>query len=299
VTPDSLSGAVARLVGCSVLLVALAACSTDKTDSTGADQPDESPSTSASTSASPSITASTSAPWVVMDGALSRCGPVPESVAGAPFDYEVLRDPAVGSIPSVSIGRGPTVVILLHQTDGNGLCGWLPFARDLAQAPGVSALAIDLCNYGTASCKKVEAGLYTDADQTDPVAVAIRHAREQLHPRRIVVVGASMGGSVALMSAATLPGIDAAVDLSGPVTWPGMEVVDQGRALEVPVLASTADSEGPDEVQGMREIVANSPAGSTFLPAESGHGYALLNDEDTDSLPMSEELRDWIVALSS
>jgi pimeloyl-ACP methyl ester carboxylesterase len=233
-----------------------------------------------------------------MDGALSRCGPVPESVASTPFDYEVLRDPAVGSIPSVSVGRGATVVILLHQTDGNGFCGWLPFARDLAQAPGVSALAIDLCNYGKASCTKVDAGTYTDADQTDPVELAIRHAREQLHARRIVVVGASMGGSVALMSAATLPGIDAAVDLSGPVTWPGMEVVDQGRALDVPVLASTADSEGPDEVAGMREIVANSPAGSSFLPAQSGHGYALLNDGDTEPLPMNEELRDWIVALA-
>ena len=28
-----------------------------------------------------------------------------------------------------------------------------------------------------------------------------------------------MGGSVAVMSAATLPGIDAAVNLSGPVEW--------------------------------------------------------------------------------
>jgi alpha-beta hydrolase superfamily lysophospholipase len=233
-----------------------------------------------------------------MDGALSRCGPVPESVADTPFHYEVLRDPAVGAIPSVSVGRGRTVVVLLHQTDGNGLCGWLPFARDLATVPGITALAIDLCNYGEASCRKVDAGGYTDADQTDPVELAVRHARAQLHARRVVVVGASMGGSVAAMSAATLTGIDAAVDLSGPVTWPGMEVVDRGRAIDVPFLASTATTEGEAEVRGMRELVSNSPDGSTFLPAESGHGYALLNDADSDPLPMNEQVRDWIVALS-
>ena len=110
------------------------------------------------------------------------------------------------------------------------------------------------------NCRAAADGTFTDAAQTDPVAVAVDHARTELHAERVVVAGASMGGSVALMSAATLPGVDAAVDLSGPVEWEGMEVVRRGRALDVPVLVAMATSEGPEEAAGAQEIVANAPA---------------------------------------
>ena len=159
--------------------------------------------------------------------------------------------------------------MLLHQTDGNGLCGWLPFMPAAADA-GLAVLAIDLCQYGESDCRAVAEEKFTDADQTDPVAMAVDYARTELHADRVVVVGASMGGSVALMSAATLPGIDAAVDLSGPVEWGGMKVVRRGRALGVPVLVAMATSEGPDEAAGAQEIVANAPAGSSLITPDVG-----------------------------
>ena len=88
------------------------------------------------------------------------------------------------------------------------------------------------------------------------------------------------------MSAATLPGVDAAVDLSGPVEWAGMDVVRRGRALDVPVLVAMATSEGPEEAAGAQEIVANAPAGSALLTPDTGHGYVLLNDSDGAVLPL-------------
>ncbi|MFC7493875.1 MULTISPECIES: alpha/beta fold hydrolase [unclassified Nocardioides] len=242
--------------------------------------------------ASPSASPSAEEPWAVLEGPLERCGLQPPDLAQARFRHRVLRGD-VGAIPSVSIGRGPVVAVLLHQTDGNGLCGWLPFARAIEQE-GMAALAIDLCRYGEAACRDVAAGTFEDADQVRPVALAVAHARRHLGARRVVVVGASMGGSVALMAAATTPGIDAVVDLSGPVAWPGMELVRRGRAVEVPALVAMATSEGPEEVDGAATIVADLPAGSRLESPETGHGYELLAELDGTPLPLADEVLRWV-----
>ena len=267
------------------------ACETDS----GTDSGTEKAATSAESSApatSPPPT-STGPAWTSFTGPLGRCGPQSPSVLEAAFDPITLRDPAVGMIPAVRLGRGRAVVVLLHQTDGNGLCGWLPFMPAAADA-GLAVLAIDLCRYGESDCRAVADGTFADADQTDAVAVAVDYARTELHADRVVVAGASMGGSVALMGAATLPGIDAAVDLSGPVEWRGMDVVRRGRALDVPVLVAMATNEGPDEAAGAQEIVANAPAGSALLTPEIGHGYDLLNDSDGAVLPLGKDVLRWI-----
>ena len=243
--------------------------------------------------ATPASSASSSAPWRVLDGPLVRCGPQPPEVATADLDYQVLRDD-VGAIPSVRVGTGPTVAVLLHQTDGNGLCGWLPAAAALAR-DGVAALAIDLCRYGESACRALDDDTFAPADQVDPVATAVAFARDRMGARRVVVVGASMGGSVALMSAARLRGIDAVADLSGPVDWPGADLVRRGRALQVPVLLAMARSEGSDQVDPASDIVANAPAGSRLVVPDDGHGYALLLDLDGRPLPLADELRAWVV----
>ena len=280
-----------RSVLLSTLLIVTAlltmACETGTGTEEAATPPE--PSAPATSAAS----ASTSPAWTSFTGPLQRCGPQPAAVLEAPFQPSTLRDPDVGGIPAVRLGQGRVVVVLLHQTDGNGLCGWLPFMPAAAEA-GLTVLAIDLCQYGESDCRAVADGTFTDDDQTDAVAVAVHHARTELHAERVVVAGASMGGSVALMSAATLPGIDAAVDLSGPVSWSGMDVVRRGRALDVPVLVAMATSEGSVEAAGARKIVANAPDGSSLLVPESGHGYALLNDVEGAALPLAADVLHWI-----
>ncbi len=275
-----------------VVLAASALLATGCDSGDGSEQVAAAPDPPARSTAAPAPPP-TGAPWTALPGPLERCGPQPESVHQAPFDPITLRDRVVGRIPAVRLGEGRTVVVLLHQTDGNGLCGWLPFMPVAADA-GLTVLAIDLCRYGESDCRAVNRGTFTDADQTDAVALAVAHARTRLHAERVVVAGASMGGSVALMSAATLPGIDAAVDLSGPVEWDGMDVVRRGRALDLPVLVAMATSEGPEEAAGAREIVANAPAGSELLTPDVGHGYVLLNDSDGAVLPLAADVLRWI-----
>ena len=238
----------------------------------------------------PSSPTTSAGPYATLPGALSRCGPQDPTVGAAGFRPRTLRGAGVGRVGAVTAGSGPTVAVLLHQTNGNGLCGWLPYAARLVEAPGVQVLAIDLCGSGAARC----AGSHQGARQTDAVSLAIDTARRDLGARTVVVVGASMGGSVALMTAVRDRRVDRVVDLSGPVDWPGMALVAAGRALRAPVLVAMADDEGDEQVTGARAIAAAAPAGSRFEPAESGHGYALLIGPDGTPGPLAQVVEDWI-----
>ncbi|MBW8752403.1 MAG: alpha/beta fold hydrolase, partial [Propionibacteriales bacterium] len=113
----------------------------------------------------------------------------------------------------MTIGAGRTVVVLVHQTDGGGFCGWLSFAARIAAVPGQVAVAVDLCGYGQAVCPQ---GSTAVGRQVEQVRLAIDEAVRRFHPRRVVLVGASMGGSLAVLTAARDHRLDAVVDLSGP-----------------------------------------------------------------------------------
>lgn len=265
-----------------VAVLALAGCSSGAEPATPA-----APDTPA---ASGPPTATTAVPHETLPGALGRCGPQEPAVAAAGFRARTLRSASVGRVTAVTAGTGPTVAVLLHQTNGNGLCGWLPYAARLVARPGVQVLAIDLCGYGAARC----AGLHRGARQTDAVSLAIDAARRSLGARTVVVVGASMGGSVALMTAVRDRRADRVADLSGPVDWDGLEIVAGGRALRAPALIAMAEDEGEEQVAGARAIAAAAPEGSRFEPAESGHGYALLIAPDGTPGPLAAVLEEWI-----
>lgn len=268
----------------------VAACS----DGSDTDAARAQPGSTGSSTRPTQPTGPTEPPWVVPHGPLARCGPQPQAVSDLHYERVRLEDPAVGTSSAIRVGRGPTVAILLHQTNADGWCGWLPF---LAARPAgrVSFLAVDLCRYGTSACRKVESGHFDAEDQTDLVRLAVDHARSRMGARRVVLVGASMGGSVALMGASSVAGVDAVVDLSGPADWPGTEVVRRGLAVRVPVLVALAEDEGPEEVAAARAVVRNAPRGSRLHLAAHGHGYELLNDDDGRPLAFGRAVVRWIV----
>jgi hypothetical protein len=45
-----------------------------------------------------------------------------------------------------------------------------------------------------------------------------------------------------------------------------------------------SETEGREQVEGARRIVAHAPAGSRFLPAAAGHGYDLVEPLGADVL---------------
>jgi dienelactone hydrolase len=235
--------------------------------------------------------APSSTPWAALPG-LGRCGPQPPQLAEVRYRRTTLRSPG-RSLPAVVTGHGRTVVVLVHQTDGGGLCGWLSFAARIAAVPGQTALAFDLCGYGDADCAP---GNTAVPRQVEQVRLAIDAAQRRLHARRIVLVGASMGGSLAVLTAARDHRVDAAVDLSGPDEWQDAHVSRHAADVQVPLLVAMATDEGADAVAAARATADAGAPGSAFVGAEAGHGYALLEDTAGAPTPIAERVLELIAA---
>ena len=158
--------------------------------------------------------------------------------------------------------------VLLHQTNGDGYCGWWSYANWLADR-GVQVLTIDLCGYGDADCTSELAD-----DQQAQVVASVRHARSK-GAARVTLVGASMGGAVAA-AAARQAKADAVVDLSGPPDWPGTELVRDSRSLTMPVLLAVSPTDASYVPVYRKAIRAVPSARKQLVIAEAGHGYELL-----------------------
>lgn len=268
------------------LLVALltAGCSGGGTDV--ARLADQGPSTAPASSAPPA------AAWGLVRGRLDHCGPQPARVVRQHFHYATLHAPGPSRLPAAWLGRGRMVAVLLHQTSGAGMCGWLGFAERIARDRRLTALMVDLCGYGKARCSHGFG--FAAGQQRRQISLAIDYAEQRLHARRIVLVGASMGGSLAVIAAARDHRVDALVDLSGPTEWRDAALADEVPGLDAPVLYAMADTEGPEVVAAARALAGRSPAGSVFVAADSGHGYELLEDVDGRAGPLAPRVLDWI-----
>lgn len=176
-----------------------------------------------------------------------------------------------------------TVLVLLHQTGPSGLCGWGRFAAAAAER-GMASIAIDMCGYGDSECAP---GVERDpAAQAD---LALAHARDDLGARRVVLVGASMGGSSTVIAVADGVRADAWVDVSGVSSWDGVRLQSLADELAdggLPGLVVYARSDGPLQYGAAQRLART--AGARFLDGGSGHGYALLTDTDGQLLPAGE-----------
>jgi pimeloyl-ACP methyl ester carboxylesterase len=119
-----------------------------------------------------------------------------------------LEAPDGALLNSAWLGSGETAAVLLHQGDGNGLCGFLFYADFLAKR-GIKVALLDFCDYGQSSCL----GKPIAEDRSAQVKVITDAARAD-GARRVALVGASLGGAVAVTAARTTKP-DAIVDLSG------------------------------------------------------------------------------------
>lgn len=168
---------------------------------------------------------------------------------------------------------GGVAMVLLHQTDQDGLCGWAPFATEAARR-GVPSVAFDLCGYGETDCDVTSMG-----DVADQVELAARLARTRLGATRVVLVGASMGGSQTVRALAQ--GFRAAgwVDVSGPGEWLGDTLLDLVPRVPVPGLVVHTRSDGAESYADAEALARRT--GSDFLDGGTGHGYDLLVDAES------------------
>lgn len=271
-----------------VIAVALTGC--------GGPAPAEKPTGAPASSAAPATaTASASTASASTTSASRTPGPTTTmgQLCGRP-DVEAKRDvlagPEGGQLTMFSVGSGPTVALLLHQTGRSASCGWWPYANHLA-ASGVRAVMLDLCGYGASTCDVNRPWAH---DYPAQVALAATRLRAD-GAQRLTLVGASLGGTVASLSAAPAKA-DAVVNLSGfgygtMVTGPAL------ATLTIPVLGAGSHNEEGDSAQLEREIAASASPTKRFVWAELGHGWNLVLDgpmPDSPLTPLGRVVIGWV-----
>jgi hypothetical protein len=201
-----------------VLAVLLAACSA------GRDANTASSGRLGARPAGPTIPANTPPSGVHM-----RC------LAPAEQRAEVWFEAADGTrLSGVVLGQGRTGVILTHQRWFN-LCSWMPFARNLAEQ-GYRVLAFDFRGFGASSAPRGVAGRSLDLDVSAGVD-------------QVVLIGASMGATAALVDAANgqkdgSGGVAAVISISGPSRFYEMDASLAVKRMRVPVLFIASSEEG-------------------------------------------------------
>jgi esterase/lipase len=191
--------------------------------------------------------------------------------AGAPPGETVrfTTDDGVDLVGEVR-GRGDLAVVLLHMYPADR-DSWIPFASRLAEE-GYTALSLDFRGYGESGGGKRIDQIWRDA------LAAVRFMRSRGHGR-IALVGASMGGTAALIVAAR-------TDLAGVVT---LSVASSFRGLTIPPEALTLIDEptlfiaAQGDVSAAttaQELYAGSPGDKEVqIVAGSEHGTELLHGE--------------------
>ena len=173
----------------------------------------------AGTTSTPPRTTTTASRTAAFDDCL-RPGPA----------VRLVTVPAPGErLPAVVLGRGGSTGVVFANQSASVACGWLPYARTVASA-GVRSLVFD----------------YAQASRDAEVLATARWLRAH-GARRVVLVGASIGGR-AVVTAAARGGprqVDGVVSLSGErILGAQPDLLADARRLRVPALWVSADNDG-------------------------------------------------------
>lgn len=171
-------------------------------------------------------------------------------------------------------GSGTTGVALAHQTDGTQNT-WRGFAQQLA-AHGYMALAFDFRGRG------LSAGPADTAKEDVDLRAAVALLRAQ-GAKRIALMGASLGGAIALRVAAT-EAVAAVATLSAVAWWPSQPVTDDLlRAMRTPKFFLNSETDPDAEgTQHMYDVAAQ-PKQIQMYPGRA-HGVGMFSADYSPDL---------------
>jgi len=174
------------------------------------------------------------------------------------------------NLHAVTTGTGPTAVVLAHESDDNA-CAWAFFVPQLAAA-GRQVLAFDFSGKGDSD--------YVGDGRLDlDVLAAVNQARKQ-GATKVVVMGASMGGTAVVTAAGTpTSGINGVVSISAPGSYLNADAEAAAAHLKVPAMfaASRSDKDYAQVAQAMSKSCGCAYP-KVFLFDGSLHGLQLLRD---------------------
>jgi pimeloyl-ACP methyl ester carboxylesterase len=173
------------------------------------------------------------------------------------------------SIYGLEVGTGATGVVLGHQYFSDH-CEFMTLARELAGL-GYRAISIDFRGNGLSSTGRSNR---LDLD----VAAAVARLRAD-GVTRVKVVGASMGGTAALVAGSWIrPAVDGIVSLSGPYYVRGLDALRAVQRSKVPVRFLVSRDDRPfasNATTLMRRAAAPDKAIARYTGA--GHGSSILS----------------------
>ncbi|HEY2776582.1 MAG TPA: alpha/beta fold hydrolase [Gaiellaceae bacterium] len=178
-------------------------------------------------------------------------------------------------IYAASTGDGSKAVVLLHESGGAGLCGWLPTLRWLSEN-GIRALAINFRGYPPSGIPSLAD--YHHYAQDIQAAVNAAHA---LGAKQVFVLGASMGGAATVAEAPKLKDVAGVISLSGELSLPTSELDAIGAAPNISVPFLFVGSEDDGYVTGSQARRLTRAVGSqdkqVHIFAGGYHGWDLLD----------------------
>ena len=189
-----------------------------------------------------------------------------------------------GDLTSAADANAPVAILLhMYRSDRSA---WAPLVPDLVAA-GFTVLAIDQRTHGesqeqrgetvnVATIPRAAFGEVVRAGVHDVKAAVGYLAQQGLATDRLVLVGASYGCSVSLLSAEEMEGVQALVLLSPGTNYFGVDVVEAASSFPGPLLVVAAEDDR-NAVESARVIAArHRGAGDLEIYRSGGHGTRLF-----------------------
>ena len=234
----------------------------------------------------PSVTSPTGTaarPPALRTAAERDCG------TAVPADVEIVDTTIKTSdgvrLRAAILGAGSRGVVMLHQTN-DGLCGWLPYASQLAGRGFRVAVFDRRCTFGS-SCV-AEPAAYDFIGDVEAVMTAVRGRGVGT----TALVGASFGGAIAIGACAALV-VKACIAVS-PAQFDnylggGITANNAIGRVRTPLLVAVAPDDASSPVDSVNTLTRRARPGvvtSVALPTGGAHGWDTLVDPlDPDQPP--------------
>jgi pimeloyl-ACP methyl ester carboxylesterase len=170
-------------------------------------------------------------------------------------------------LAGVTWGLGEIGVVFAH-TFRDTKESWAPFAEAMATR-GFRTLVFDFRGYGDSNGER-------DPAKNDLDLEAAIDKIEALGARKVFVVGASMGGTAAIVVGARLR-LAGIVAVSAPTDFMGLSAAAAIKSIDEPVLLiAAAGDAGAPEAARLLYAAAPQPKLLEIIPGTSAHGTDLL-----------------------
>ena len=203
---------------------------------------------------------------------LAVAGLLPTRALPGDFPVPKIRFQSVDGVTLSGhrFGRGTDGVILAHRFPTDQI-SWFPFAESI-QARDWTALTFDFRGYGTSDGEREIAKIDRD------LAGAVHYARGS-GAKRIILIGASMGGTAALKVSAAEP-VDGVVVLSPSMAFLGLSSEEDLPKIRAPKFFLVSEVEMNVPVQSVRRQFKSAPEPKRLeVVPDSAHGSRMLDGE--------------------